>query len=144
MNKFKVGFAIFWRMLALYLLLQLTIFSLLMMILYTPLVKSFGASFIMLKPTLFYLLFALTLFVLCNTKFLAINRFVWQRVFTIPLSWISCYRAYALVSIVLAIINVFVATFADEVTWVNYKLSAGFFFLIIPIVMAFKLDEAKD
>ena len=120
MNKIKVIFAIFWRMLALDLLLQLTIFALLMLLLYSPLVKTFGKSFIMLKPTLFYILFAITLFLLCNTKFLTINRFVWKRVFSVPLSWISCYRAYAIVAIVLAIINVFVANMADEVTWVNY------------------------
>lgn len=141
MNRLKLAFAIFWRMLALNMVMQYTAVAFLMFFLNTPLSKYLGANFFMFKPSIAYVLFALVLYALCNIKFLKINRFIWKRVYVIPVEWIDCYKAYIKTLMVLAFLNMLVISFFEVQTWVNYKLLMPLIFLVIPIVLAYKQQE---
>ena len=101
MSKLRCGFAIFWRMLALDVLVQFSIFALLIGIMSPVLLQSYGEFFIKLKPTIFYAVFALVLFFLCHKKLTNINRFVWQRVFVASSNWTFVYKNYAQVAMML-------------------------------------------
>ena len=134
MSKLNIGFSIFLRMLFLNLLIQFTVFSFLISLISTPLIQSYGSTFIMLKPTLFYAIFAIILVLLCNERLLSINKILWKRVFTSPLNWISCYKAYAFVAVLLGIGNLIFVFTASQDAWANYKLWSNLIFLVAPFL----------
>ena len=142
MGKMSIGFSIFLRMLFLNLLFQFTVFTFLMSFIFTPLLQNTGSLFIMLTPSLFYAVFAILLVLLCNIRLLSINMFLWKRVFTSPLNWLTCYKAYALLAVLLAISNLIFTYSASQDAWANYKLWSNLiFFLVVPFVISFRLKQ---
>jgi len=95
----------------------------------------------MLKPTLFYAIFAIILVLLCNERLLSINKILWKRVFTSPLNWISCYKTYAFFAVLLGIGNLIFAFTASQDAWANYKLWSNLIFLVAPFFISFRLKE---
>jgi intracellular septation protein A len=142
MTKIKLAFSIFWRfILILYVLIFLI--NAFMSLIEGGLIQQMGSMYIKLKPTVAYFFYAICLIALTNIKFLRLNSFVWKRVFSVPLSWITCYKIYAIVCVALSVVNLLFALLASDEAWVNYKLLSVFAFFFVPIALAYKLDEIK-
>jgi len=140
MTKIKLGFSIFWRfILTLYILSFL--FNSFIPLIEGGFIQQMGSMYIKLKPTIAYLFYAICFIALTSIKFLQFNSLAWRRVFSMPSSWIACYKTYAIVCVALSVINLMFALLASDEAWVNYKLLSVLAFLFVPIALAYKLND---